>query len=260
MSAHELLLHCKTLTLHLRSRTDPPKYVAVKVNRSNHIHAERELRMTDRAAKANAWHTGRPSVAILKDSFYLEAPDGPHTCLVFDVYGEPIRLFQLRFPDHRIPLEILKPVAKSVLSGLDYLHSKCHLIHAGNQCYRKRHGEREAKLTAAYVTSQSVLISTLSQTVAQAIDYSEQTCPCPRKILPDREIYTTHGVACRVDPDNLERAVITDFGCALRTDGLRNYRHSIQPIGYRAPEVCLGVQWGTAVDIWSFGLMVWTSI
>ncbi|KAI2792680.1 hypothetical protein POX_b02721 [Penicillium oxalicum] len=59
--------------------------------------------------------------------------------------------------------------------------------------------------------------------------------PSPRKHLVDRDIYLSRN-DWGLSPDKLGRSVMTDFGLAVRGDGLPN-SHPIQPEGYRAPEI-----------------------
>ncbi|KAE8443134.1 hypothetical protein EG329_002303 [Mollisiaceae sp. DMI_Dod_QoI] len=53
----------------------------------------------------------------------------------------------------------------------------------------------------------------------------------------------------------LGKAVLSDFGSAIRGDEKRN--HDAQPDVYRSPEVMLKVDWSYPVDIWDVGAMVW---
>jgi serine/threonine protein kinase len=48
--------------------------------------------------------------------------------------------------------------------------------------------------------------------------------------------------------------VLSDFGSARY--GQETYSGDIMPAVYRAPEVILGMEWSSAVDIWSTGVMV----
>lgn len=56
------------------------------------------------------------------------------------------------------------------------------------------------------------------------------------------------------NPKLLGKAVLSDFGSAIRGDEKRN--HDAQPDVYRSPEVMLKVDWSYLVDIWDVGAMV----
>lgn len=55
-------------------------------------------------------------------------------------------------------------------------------------------------------------------------------------------------------PKVFGRAVLSDFGSAVRGDERRN--HDAQPNVYRSPEVMLKTDWSYPVDIWNVGVMV----
>ncbi|KAL4899207.1 kinase-like domain-containing protein [Aspergillus multicolor] len=56
-------------------------------------------------------------------------------------------------------------------------------------------------------------------------------------------------------PHSFGRAVLSDFGSAVRGDEKRN--HDAQPNVYRSPEVMLKTEWSYPVDIWNVGAMIW---
>ncbi|KAJ0416500.1 kinase-like domain-containing protein [Aspergillus carlsbadensis] len=199
----------------------PPRYVAIKVNANNYASqecAEKELRITEHISKANTQHIGRNFVANMLDSFRVSSPGGTHICMVFDALCEPLWMLKRRFEGNTIPLDVLKPVSKLVLEGLRYLHNECHVIHTD-------------------LKSDNILLALRNPSILDSIAQDEKNNPSPRK-------------------QDLGRSVITDFGLAVRGDGPPN-SHSIQPEGYRAPEVCLGSEWSYSVDIWSLGVMLW---
>jgi hypothetical protein len=55
-------------------------------------------------------------------------------------------------------------------------------------------------------------------------------------------------------PKTFGRAVLSDFGSAVRGDERRS--HDAQPNVYRSPEVMLKTEWSYPVDIWNVGVMV----
>ncbi|PIG81996.1 protein kinase domain protein [Aspergillus arachidicola] len=217
----------------------PPRYVAIKVNASNYTSqesAEKELRITEHITKANPQHPGRDFVATLLDSFRVVSPGGTHICMVFDALCEPLWMLKRRFEGNTIPLDVLKPVSKFILEGLRYLHTECHIIHTD-------------------LKSDNILLALRNPSVLDSVAQDEMNNPSPRKQLDDRDIYLSRNY-WKLSPDELGRSIITDFGLAVRGDGPPN-SHPIQPEGYRAPEVCLGDDWGYSVDIWNLGVMLW---
>ena len=89
----------------------------------------------------------------------------------------------------------IKKVARQVLSALDFLHRRCHVIHAD-------------------VKPENILVKSFKSCEVKLIDL---------------------GSSC------------------FRSDRLSGY---VQSRSYRAPEVILGVQYGSPIDIWSLGCVL----
>ncbi|KAJ5927546.1 hypothetical protein N7516_009319 [Penicillium verrucosum] len=162
-----------------------PRYVAIKVNANNYESqesAEKELRITEHITKANTQHPGRNFVATLLDSFRVASPGGTHICMVFDALCEPLWMLKRRFEGNIIPLDVLKPVSKLILEGLQYIHTECHVIHTD-------------------LKSDNILLALRNLSILESVAQDEMNNPSPRK--PGR-------------------SVITDFGLAVRGDGPPN--------------------------------------
>jgi serine/threonine protein kinase len=86
--------------------------------------------------------------------------------------------------------------------------------------------------------------STLSQ-----IEQGEIERPIARKVLSDRTIYNSRPMPFSAGPP-----VLCDLGEARV--GNTKHRGDIMPGIYRAPEVVLGMDWDSKVDIWAVGVMV----
>ncbi|KOC12416.1 Protein kinase domain containing protein [Aspergillus flavus AF70] len=140
--------------------------------------------------------------------------------MVFDALCEPLWMLKRRFEGNIIPLGVLKPVSKLILEGLRYLHTECHVIHTD-------------------LKSDNILLALRNPSILDSVAQDEMNSPSPRKQLDDRDIYLSRNF-WGLSPNELGRSVITDFGLAVRGDGPPN-NHPIQPEGYRAPEVCLGI-------------------
>ena len=65
------------------------------------------------------------------DSFKVEGPYGRHTCLVLEVAGHS--LYELRdiSADRKLDANILRPIIRHLLGGLQFLHEKARIIHTG---------------------------------------------------------------------------------------------------------------------------------
>lgn len=80
---------------------------------------------------------------------------------------------------------------------------------------------------------------------------AEMDNPSPRKFINGATVYASRRLEL---PRTFGRAVLSDFGSAVRGDEKRN--HDAQPNVYRSPEVMLKTEWSYPVDIWNVGVMV----
>ena len=91
--------------------------------------------------------------------------------------------------------------------------------------------------------------------VFRDFENNELQCPCPRKELDGRTIYTSHQLGI---PKDLGAPILCDFGSAVMGD--EEHSEDIQPKFYRAPELILRAPWSYSVDIWNVGCVVRNSI
>lgn len=71
------------------------------------------------------------------------------------------------------------------------------------------------------------------------------------KVLAERTIYTSHKM-----PLTYGAPVISDFGAARLGNPGQKHSGDVMPGVYRAPEIILGLDWDSKIDIWCVGLMV----
>ncbi|KAJ4328613.1 hypothetical protein N0V84_000972 [Fusarium piperis] len=76
--------------------------------------------------------------------------------------------------------------------------------------------------------------------------------PSPRKVLEDRTIYLSYRMPITSDP-----LQISDFGAAVLGQPGQKHAGDVMPGVYRAPEIILGMEWDSKIDIWSVGVMIW---
>ncbi|KDR82451.1 hypothetical protein GALMADRAFT_237777 [Galerina marginata CBS 339.88] len=216
------------------------RYVTLKVCTNNHADvssALHELEISRHIASSNASHPGRKYVRTVLESFEIAGTYGNHLCLVYESMREPIWLPKRRLPDCRYPSSLLKSTVWLLLTGLDYLHSECHVIHTD-------------------IKPENILVRLESLSVLDDVAKAEADEPSPRKVLEDRTIYLSRNNFG--DPKSGPgRPVITDFDSATRGDVSHPLTHPIQPDPYRSPEATLGAPWTYSTDIWNLGLMLW---
>lgn len=83
------------------------------------------------------------------------------------------------------------------------------------------------------------------------IEQEELQNPSPRKILDDRIIHLSYTM-----PITHGAPVITDFGAARMGEPGQKHSGDVMAGVYRAPEVILGMEWDSKIDIWSVGVTV----
>jgi serine/threonine-protein kinase SRPK3 len=102
------------------------------------------------------------------------------------------------------------------------------------------------------ISPNNVLQSIQDDSILSQIEQGEIERPIAWKILSDRTIYNSRPMSFSTGPP-----VLCDLGEARV--GNQKHRGDIMPGIYRAPEVVLGMDWDTKVDIWAVGVMVCTT-
>ncbi|RAL12337.1 putative protein kinase [Aspergillus homomorphus CBS 101889] len=124
------------------------------------------------------------------------------------------------------PLTLLKGALQQLLLALDSLHSEAHMIHTGSS--------KDDSIFREWATE-------------------EQHDPSPRKSTgDDYTVYQSRRYRRRKGwHTSFGMPLLAAFGEARIGD---THRGLIQPDLYRAPEVVLGMKWGSKVDIWNVGI------
>lgn len=118
----------------------PRSYVVIKVCNCNIPESEvwLEANMNMHLATASPDHQGCGALRTAFEAFEVVSPRGnTHLALVFEPLREPLWLFKGRLNNeqsvsrtNRLPL--IKTYIQILLQGLDYMHSKCRVVHTGN--------------------------------------------------------------------------------------------------------------------------------
>ena len=99
------------------------------------------------------------------------------------------------------------------------------------------------------ISPNNVLQSIQDDSILSQIEQGEIERPIAQKVLSDRTIYNSRPMPFSAGPP-----VLCDLGEARV--GNKKHRGDIMPGIYRAPEVVLGMDWDSKVDIWAVGVMV----
>ncbi|TQW02026.1 protein kinase [Cordyceps javanica] len=77
----------------------------------------------------NSSHEGRKFLLKLIEQFNHRGPNGDHVCLVSDVLGHHLGFQAAKYKYGRLPVRAVKEIVRQLLTGLDFLHTECGVIH-----------------------------------------------------------------------------------------------------------------------------------
>ncbi|KAL3435985.1 kinase domain protein [Aspergillus tetrazonus] len=221
---------------------EPERVVALKFANNNVNAAAKEREVEEHISAVDPSNRGRSVIRTLVDSFELRGPERSHLCLVYPLLREPLAMYQRRFDNGKMPLPLIKTYIRALLTGLEYLHKECRIVHT------------DLKLENIMVTIEDPTVladfmdSRLEKPMAYKIDstgrpvYQSCTDFGPLRSLRSIPQLVDFGLATRLEEDD-------DWGV-----------WPIQPDHYRAPEVVLGNGWQMPADIWNIGVLSYSNI
>eukprot|EP00475_Leptophrys_vorax_P019134 TRINITY_DN2613_c0_g1_i1.p2 TRINITY_DN2613_c0_g1~~TRINITY_DN2613_c0_g1_i1.p2 ORF type:complete len:660 (-),score=188.67 TRINITY_DN2613_c0_g1_i1:37-2016(-) len=108
----------------------PNKCVAMKVQKSAPHYTEAAIDEIDllKTIRDVSAHGSKYAVKLL-DHFFHYGPNGKHMCMVFELLSHDLLGLIKAYEYKGIPPKIVKQVTRDILIGLDYLHTKCQIIH-----------------------------------------------------------------------------------------------------------------------------------
>lgn len=217
------------------------KYVTIKINvntlSDDYLKGRRAI--AQKLFSANPDHVGYTHIRFMLDTFKVKSKHGEHLCIVYDVLREPIDICMEKFPGRRFSCEKIRVLLPALLTGLDYLHTECKVVHTD-------------------LKADNIMMGLGDPTILDRFVQRELEHPSPRK-MPDshgRIIYTScsdFGEAPTMAV--IASAKITDIGLAVFGDE-NNYK-PIQSNAFMAPEVILQCGWSYPADIWNLAVMLW---
>ncbi|KAG2421801.1 hypothetical protein HFD88_005777 [Aspergillus terreus] len=221
-----------TSTVWLARDLENHQYVTLKIYTRGNGN-EGEFQIYKQLNQGNSWHPGHAHIRRALDIFTIPRSGGDHPCLVQKPMWESFRDLIYRNPSHRFTEDLLKAGLMQVFLALDYLHTECKLVHTDIKSY-------------------NILQEIEDKSILESFTQAELANLSPRKFVNGMPVYASR----RFDlPKVFGRAVLSDFGSAVRGDERRN--HDAQPNIYRSPEVMLKTDWSYPIDIWNVGVMVW---
>ncbi|XP_059188949.1 SRSF protein kinase 1a isoform X1 [Centropristis striata] len=108
------------------------RFVAMKVVKSAEHYTETavdEIKLLRSVRNSDPADPNREMVVQMVDDFKISGINGTHVCMVFEVLGHHLLKWIIKSNYQGLPLPCVKSIIKQVLQGLDYLHTKCQIIH-----------------------------------------------------------------------------------------------------------------------------------
>lgn len=108
------------------------RYVALKVVKSASHFTETaldEIKLLKSVRDSDTSDKKRERVVMLLNDFKISGVNGNHICMVFEVLGHNLLKLIIKSDYSGIPIQNVKNIIRQVLEGLDYLHTKCNIIH-----------------------------------------------------------------------------------------------------------------------------------
>ncbi|KAJ5362341.1 hypothetical protein N7541_003185 [Penicillium brevicompactum] len=198
---------------------------------------DREFKVYEHLGKATSTHPGQSLIQELYDSFELQGHVGIHRCLVL----QPMHMTLLEMMSRNskpFDLPLLKMTVRRILLALDFLHTEADTIHTD-------------------LKTDNLMLSLEDSTMLDDFAAEEVRQPSSRKTIDEsRTIYQSRQFRRPSKGKPFGLPILCDFGEA-RTGKTHESGPFLQPNIYRSPEIIFEMPWGSAVDIWNLGCLVW---
>lgn len=108
------------------------RFVALKVVKSAPHFTETamdEIKLLKAVRESDPTDPKRNKTVQLLNDFKISGINGTHICMVFEVLGHNLLKLIIKSNYRGIPRNNVRVIIRQVLEGLDYLHTKCKIIH-----------------------------------------------------------------------------------------------------------------------------------
>ncbi|KAI5365904.1 putative protein kinase [Septoria linicola] len=227
---------------------------AIKISCSGTKAAVHELEIHNIIQKAGTPDHLSKHIVLLRDSFETTGPNGTHLCLVSEPMGADGNavLEALRSSDDSETHYVrVKSILKQILLGLHGLHS-CGIVHSDLN---------PGNLLVALSSHAKHDVASL----VQKPEEGEISPPVRRKDgkvdkWAPRYLCINRPLESLVDLSGPVHVKISDLGAAFKGDNPPDTDKLVTPEGLRAPEIILGGKIAQAVDVWTFGCLMFEFI
>ncbi|KAF1918241.1 kinase-like domain-containing protein [Ampelomyces quisqualis] len=229
-----------------------PRYVALKIMIAKAASSATELLILEKLSKLAPMDPNSQHITVLLDEFQHEGPNGKHQCLVFEVMGATAASLVEELPENkpkmygkveRYPKWLSKKILLHSLRGLSFLHSN-GIVHGDMQ-------------PGNMLFSAQDICTVDEDELAQ----DEETTAIPLQRLDGKtdrwapkNLYLQQSLHDRVKLTPQLLVKLSDLGSAFWQT--QPPTSTVTPVALRAPELILRQPFGPAIDIWSFGCLM----
>uniref|UniRef100_A0A8D3BXA7 non-specific serine/threonine protein kinase n=1 Tax=Scophthalmus maximus TaxID=52904 RepID=A0A8D3BXA7_SCOMX len=216
------------------------RFVALKVVKSAQTYTETaldEIELLKCVRDSDPKDPKRERIVHLIDDFRISGANGEHVCMVLEVLGHQLLRWIVKSNYTGLPLPCVKSILRQVLQGLDYLHTKCKIIHT------------DIKPENILLRVDEMYIHNL------AADTKLWQLPTSHSSDVFSGIGDSDVFLDLLKPQNADKIFIkiADLGNACWVH--KHFTEDIQTCQYRSVEVLIGADYHTPADIWSTACM-----
>ncbi|XP_047203391.1 SRSF protein kinase 2-like isoform X3 [Girardinichthys multiradiatus] len=215
------------------------RFVALKVVKSAETFRETaldEIKLLKCVRDSDPKEPKRERIVQLIDDFRICATTGEHVCMVLEVLGHELLRWIVKSNYTGLPLPCVKSILKQVLEGLDYLHTKCKVIHTD-------------------IKPENILLR-VDEGYIRKLAANTKLWQLPGSpSLSSSGISDSDVPLDLLKPQSADKIVvkIADLGNACWVH--KHFTEDIQTCQYRSIEVLIGAEYDTPADIWSTACM-----
>uniref|UniRef100_A0A7N6F6A8 non-specific serine/threonine protein kinase n=1 Tax=Anabas testudineus TaxID=64144 RepID=A0A7N6F6A8_ANATE len=241
-------------------------FVAMKVVKSAQHYTETaldEIKLLRCVRESDPSDPNKDMVVQLIDDFKISGVNGIHVCMVFEVLGHHLLKWIIKSNYQGLPLPCVKSIIRQVLQGLDYLHTKCKIIHTDikpenilmcvDDAFVRRMAMEATEWQKAGAPPPSGSAGKHTHTISRLTDSKRivDFLLCPLSVRARAADLLINPL----DPRNADsiRVKIADLGNACWVH--KHFTEDIQTRQYRSIEVLIGAGYSTPADIWSTACM-----
>uniref|UniRef100_A0A6Q2YVI4 non-specific serine/threonine protein kinase n=1 Tax=Esox lucius TaxID=8010 RepID=A0A6Q2YVI4_ESOLU len=243
------------------------RFVALKVVKSAPTFTETaldEIKLLKCVRDSDPSDPKRDTVVQLIEDFKVSGINGEHVCMVLEVLGHQLLKWIIKSNYTGLPLPCVRSILTQVLQGLDYLHTKCKIIHTDikpeNILLRVDDDYIQELAANTKLWELPVAPAPTSNQHRSSGPYPSQSTrywkPRPRRRASRiRRLRETDLLVNLLKPQNADKIKIkiADLGNACWVQ--KHFTEDIQTCQYRSVEVLIGADYGTPADIWSTACM-----